>query len=156
MELFTQMTGTAATHVPSRGGASAVMDQLAGTVQVSFQGLGSVIGPVRDGRLRALLVTAAHRSPLLPEVPTAAEAGLPDFEVSSWQAVMAPATTPPALCGGIAAGITAILREPAVAAALEAGGYTVAGGTPEDYAAFQRAEIARWRRVAQAANIVLD
>ncbi|MDO9714405.1 tripartite tricarboxylate transporter substrate binding protein [Paracraurococcus sp. LOR1-02] len=156
MELFTQMTGTEATHVPSRGGASAVMDQLAGTVQVSFQGLGSVIGPVRDGRLRALLVTAAHRSPLLPEVPTAAEAGLPDFEVSSWQAVMAPATTPPALCSGIAAGITAILREPAVAAALEAGGYTVAGGTPKDYAAFQRAEIARWRRVAQAANIVLD
>ena len=156
MELFTQMTGTEATHVPSRGGASAVMDQLAGTVQVSFQGLGSVIGPVRDGRLRALMVTAAHRSALLPEVPTAAEAGLPDFEVSSWQAVMAPAATPAALCSGIAAGITAILREPAVAEALEAGGYTVAGGAPAEYAAFQRAEIARWRRVAQAANIVLD
>jgi tripartite-type tricarboxylate transporter receptor subunit TctC len=89
-------------------------------------------------------------------VPTAAEAGLPDFEVSSWQAVMAPAATPAALCSGIAAGITAILREPAVAEALEAGGYTVAGGAPGEYAAFQRAEIARWRRVAQAANIVLD
>jgi len=156
MELFNQMTGTEATHVPSRGGAAAVMDQLAGTVQISFQGLGSVIGPVRDGRLRALLVTAAHRSPLLPEVPTAAEAGLPDFEVSSWQAVMAPAGTPPALCERIAAEITAILREPAVAEPLQAGGYTVAGGTPDEYAAFQRAEIARWRRVAQAANLVLD
>lgn len=156
MELFTQMTGTEATHVPSRGGASAVMDQLAGTVQVSFQGLGSVVGPVREGRLRALLVTAAERSPLLPEVPTAAEAGLPDFAVSSWQAVMAPGATPATLCEGIATTITAILREPAVAGALEAGGYTVAGGTPGDYAAFQRAEIARWRRVARAANILLD
>ncbi len=156
MELFTQMTGTEATHVPSRGGATAVMDQLAGTVQVSFQGLGSVVGPVRDGRLRALLVTAAHRSPLLPEVPTAAEAGLPDFEVSSWQAVMAPAATSASLCDRIAAEITAILREPSVAEALQAGGYTVAGGTPAEYAAFQRTEIARWRRVAQAANIVLD
>jgi len=156
MELFTQMTGTEATHVPARGGASAVMDQLAGTVQVSFQGLGSVIGPVWDGRLRALMVTAGRRSPLLPEVPTAAEAGLPDFEVSSWQAVMAPAATPATLCERAAAEITAILGEPSVAEALQAGGYTVAGGTPAEYAAFQRTEIARWRRVAQAANIVLD
>jgi tripartite-type tricarboxylate transporter receptor subunit TctC len=156
MELFTQLTGTEATHVPSRGGATAVMDQLAGTVQVSFQGLGSIIAPVREGRLRALLVTAAQRSPLLPGVPTAAEAGLPDFEVSSWQAVMAPAATPAPLLQGIAAEITAILREPAVASALEGGGYTVAGGTPAEYGAFQRTEIARWRRVAQAANIVLD
>jgi tripartite-type tricarboxylate transporter receptor subunit TctC len=156
MELFTQLTGTEATHVPSRGGATAVMDQLAGTVQVSFQGLGSIIAPVRDGRLRALMVTAATRSPLLPEVPTAAEAGLPDFEVSSWQAVMAPGATPAPLCAAIASEITAILREPAIAAALEAGGYTVAGGTPEEYGAFQRAEIARWRRVAQAAKILLD
>ena len=156
MELFTQMTGTEATHVPARGGASAVMDQLAGTVQVSFQGLGSVIGPVRDGRLRALMVTAGRRSPLLPEVPTAAEAGLPDFEVSSWQAVMAPAATPATLCERAAAEITAILGEASVTEALQAGGYTVAGGTPAEYAAFQRTEIARWRRVAQAANIVLD
>jgi tripartite-type tricarboxylate transporter receptor subunit TctC len=156
MELFTQMTGTEATHVPSRGGATAVMDQLAGTVQISFQGLGSVVGPVRERRLRALLVTAARRSPLLPEVPTAAEAGLPDFEVSSWQAVMAPAGTPAPLREAIAAAITAILREPSAADALETGGYAVVGGTPAEYDAFQRAEIARWRRVAQAANIVLD
>ncbi len=156
MELFTQRTGTEATHVPSRGAATAVLDQIAGTVQVSFQGLGSIIGPVREGRLRALMVTAAARTPLLPEVPTAAEAGLADFEVGSWQAVMAPAGTPAALCARIAAEITAILREPSVAAALESGGYTVAGGTPDSYAAFQRAEIARWRAVAQAANILLD
>lgn len=156
MELFTQLTGTEATHVPSRGGATAVMDQLAGTVPISFQGLGSVIGPVREGQLRALLVTAPQRSPLLPEVPTAAEAGLPDFEVSSWQAVMAPANTPMPLRARIAAEISDILHEPGVANALQAGGYTVVGGTPEAYDAFQRAEIDRWRRVAQAANIRME
>ncbi|SFL08350.1 Bug family tripartite tricarboxylate transporter substrate binding protein [Falsiroseomonas stagni] len=156
MELFTQLTGTEATHVPSRGGATAVMDQLAGTVQVSFQGLGSIIGPVREGRLRALLVTAAERSPLLPEVPTAAEAGLPDFNVSSWQAVMGPAGIPAALLETISAEIAAVLKEPSNAATLEAGGYTVVANSPAAYGAFQRAEIARWRRVAQAANIVLD
>ncbi len=156
MELFTQLTGTEATHVPSRGGATAVMDQLAGTVQVSFQGLGSIIGPVREGRLRALLVTAAERSPLLPEVPTAAEAGLPDFNVSSWQAVMGPAGIPAALLETISAEIAAVLKEPSNAATLEAGGYTVVANGPAAYGAFQRAEIARWRRVAQAANIVLD
>ena len=156
MELFTQMTGTEATHVPSRGGATAVMDQLSGTVQVSFQGLGSIIGPVREGRLRALLVTAAERSPLLPEVPTAAEAGLPDFNVSSWQAVMGPAGMPAPLLETISAEIAAVLKEPTNAATLAAGGYTVVGNSPAEYGAFQRAEIARWRRVAQAANIVLD
>nr|WP_282572090.1 tripartite tricarboxylate transporter substrate-binding protein [Roseomonas acroporae] len=156
MELFTQLTGTQATHVPSRGGATAVMDLLAGTVEISFQGLGSIIGPVREGRLRALLVTSDRRAPLLPDVPTAAEAGLPGFEVGSWQAVMAPAGTPPALCERIAADITDILREPAVAEPLAAAGYAVVGGTPAEYGAFQRAEIARWRRVAQAAHIVLD
>lgn len=156
MELFTQLTGTEATHAPSRGGATAVMDQLAGTVQISFQGLGTIIGPVRDGRLRALLVTSARRDPLLPDVPTAAEAGLPGFEVGSWQAVMAPAATPQALREIIAAEMTAILRDPATAQNLAAGGYTVVGGTPAEYDAFQRAEIDRWRSVAQAANILLD
>jgi tripartite-type tricarboxylate transporter receptor subunit TctC len=156
MELFTQMTGTEATHVPSRGGATAVMDQLAGTVQVSFQGLGSIIGPVREGRLRALLVTASERSPLLPEVPTAAEAGLADFNVSSWQAVMGPAGMPAALLETISAEIAAVLKDPSNEATLAAGGYTVVANGPAAYGAFQRAEIDRWRRVAQAANIVLD
>ncbi|MCW8087573.1 Bug family tripartite tricarboxylate transporter substrate binding protein [Sabulicella glaciei] len=156
MELFTQRTGTEAQHVPARGGATAVMDLVAGTVPLSFQGLGSVIGPVREGRLRALFVTAPARAPLLPDVPTAAEAGLPDFEVGSWQAVMAPAGTPAAMRAQLAEEITSILREPAVSGPLEAGGYTVVGGTPEEYDAFQRAEIARWRRVAEASGIVLD
>lgn len=156
MELFTQMTGTRAEHVPGRGGVSAVMDQLAGRVPISFQGLGTIIGPVRDGRLHPILVTAAARGPPTANVPTAEEAGLPDFIVSSWQAVMGPAGMPPPLAEFIAAEITTVLREPATVAALEAGGYTVAGGTPAGYAAFQSAEISRWHSVAHQAGISLE
>ncbi|PZW41388.1 tripartite-type tricarboxylate transporter receptor subunit TctC [Humitalea rosea] len=156
MELFTQLTGAEATHVPSRGGATAVLDQLAGRVQVSFQGLGSIIGPVRDGRLRAILVTAAERSPLLPEVPTSAEAGLADFVVSSWQAVMGPGGMPAPLLARINTEVVRALRDPAVAPVLEAAGYSVVGDSPAEYAAFQRAEIDRWRRVVTAAHLSLD
>lgn len=156
MELFTQLTGAEATHVPSRGGAAAVLDLLAGRVQVSFQGLGSIIGPVRDGRLRAILVTAASRSPLLPEVPTAAEAGLAEFVVSSWQAVMGPGGMPAPLLARINAEVVRALHDPAVAPVLEAAGHSVVGDSPAEYAAFQRDEIDRWRRVVTAAQISLD
>jgi tripartite-type tricarboxylate transporter receptor subunit TctC len=156
MELFTQLTGTEATHVPSRGGATAVLDQLAGRVQVSFQGLGTIIGPVRDGKLRAILVTADQRSGLLPDVPTAAEAGLADFNVSSWQAAMGPAGIPAPLRDRISTEIAAVLKDANNTAILAEAGYTVVGNSPAEYDAFQRAEIERWRRVARAANIVLD
>ncbi|HEY4251751.1 MAG TPA: tripartite tricarboxylate transporter substrate-binding protein [Roseomonas sp.] len=156
MELFNQLTGTEATHVPARGGAAAVLDQLAGRVQISFQGLGSIIESVRDGKLRPILVTAERRIPMLPDVPTAAEAGLPDFVVSSWQAMMAPRGLPAPVLERLHAETVGALRDPAIAAALEAAGYAVVGDSPAEYAAFQRAEIDRWRRVATAAHIVLD
>lgn len=156
MELFNQLTGTEATHVPSRGGAAAVLDQLAGRAQISFQGLGSIIEAVRDGKLRPILVTAERRIPMLPDVPTAAEAGLPDFVVSSWQAMMAPRGLPAPVLERLNAETVAALRDPAIAPALEAAGYSVVGNSPAEYAAFQRAEIERWRRVATAARIVLD
>ncbi|SHI67394.1 Tripartite-type tricarboxylate transporter, receptor component TctC [Roseomonas rosea] len=156
MELFTQKTGTEATHVPSRGGAAAVTDQLAGRTQISFQGLGTIIEPVKDGRLRAILVTSAERNPLLPDVPTARECGLSDFEVSSWQAVMEPAGLPAPVLRRLHEEVVRALRHPEVAPRLEAAGYGVVGNTPEEYGAFQRAEIERWRRVASAARISLD
>ncbi|WP_240655280.1 Bug family tripartite tricarboxylate transporter substrate binding protein [Rhodovarius crocodyli] len=156
MELFTQVTGTEATHVPSRGAATAMTDQLAGRTQLSFQGLGTILGPVRDGKLRAILVTSAERDPLLPDVPTARECGLTDFEVASWQAVMVPAAVPEDTLRRVHAAVTGALKDPEVAPRLEEVGYRVVGNTPAEFAAFQRAEIARWRRVAEAARISLD
>lgn len=156
MELFTQMTGTQATHVPARGAAAATMDLIAGHIPISFQGLGTVIAPLREGRLRAILVTDAQRSPLIPDVLTAAEAGLPDFEITSWQAVMGPVGLAPALVDRISTEVRSVLREPSNIATLAEGGYTVVADAPAEYRAFQIAEIERWRRVARRANIVLD
>jgi tripartite-type tricarboxylate transporter receptor subunit TctC len=156
MELFTQLTGTEATHVPSRGAATAITDQIAGRAPISFQGLGTVVPYVREGRLRPILVTSAVCSPLLPEVPTGIESGLAGFEVTSWQAAMAPAAVPAPVLHRLHEAVATALRDPEIASRLEAAGYAVVAGSPEDYRAFQRAEIERWRRVAETAGISLD
>jgi tripartite-type tricarboxylate transporter receptor subunit TctC len=153
MELFKQMTGTDPTHVPYQGGAAAATDLIAGNVQISFQNLGTVAGHIQGGRLRPIVVTSAERSRILPEVPTASEAGLKDFVVTSWQAVMAPAGVAAPLLAKVHAATTEALRHPETVQRLNAIGFDVVANTPEEYSAFQRAEIARWREVVQAAGI---
>jgi tripartite-type tricarboxylate transporter receptor subunit TctC len=152
-ELFKQRAGVDVAHVPYRGGAAAATDLIAGNVQMSFQNLGTVAAHIQSGRLRALMVTDAQRHPILPEVPTSAEAGLADFVVTSWQAVMAPAGLPPALRTRIHASVAEALRHPEVKPRLEQIGFTIVASTPESYAQFQQAEIARWRQVIQVAGI---
>ena len=153
MEMFKQATGTDAAHVPYAGGAPATTDLIAGAVQLSFQNLGSIAPQIRDGRVRPILVTAEQRSPLLPEVPTAAEAGLPDFVVYSWQALGGPPGMAPALLRAVHAQAVAALRAPATLERLEGLGFEVVGNTPGEFAAFQRGEIARWRQVVQVGRI---
>ncbi|GAA0602687.1 tripartite tricarboxylate transporter substrate binding protein [Craurococcus roseus] len=153
MELFKQLTGTDATHVPYAGGAAAATDLIAGNVQLSFQNLGTVAGHISGGRLRPIIVTSAERHPVLPEVPTAAEAGLRDFAVTSWQAVMAPAGMAPLLLARVHAAVVEALRHPETVGRLGQIGLTVVADSPESYAAFQRAEIERWRGVVRAARI---
>jgi tripartite-type tricarboxylate transporter receptor subunit TctC len=153
MELFKQLTGTDATHVPYAGGAAAATDLIAGNVQLSFQNLGTVAGHIAGGRLRPIIVTSAERHPVLPEVPTAAEAGLRDFAVTSWQAVMAPAGMAPPLLARVHAAVVEALRHPETTQRLGQIGLTVVADSPDSYSAFQRAEIARWRGVVQAAGI---
>jgi tripartite-type tricarboxylate transporter receptor subunit TctC len=153
MELFKQRTGTDPTHVPYQGGAAAATDLIAGNVQLSFQNLGTVAGHIQGGRLRPIIVTSAARNRILPDVPTAAEAGLQDFVVTSWQAVMAPAGVPPALLGRIHGAVADALRHPETVQRLNAIGFDVIANTPEEYAVFQREELARWRQVVQTAGI---
>ncbi|PHK96158.1 LacI family transcriptional regulator [Pseudoroseomonas rhizosphaerae] len=155
-ELFKQRTGTDVAHVPYRGGAAAATDLIAGNVQMSFQNLGTVAGHIQGGRLRALMVTDAKRHPVLPDVPTAAEAGLADFVVTSWQAVMAPANMPAALRDRVHAAVAEALHHPEVKPRLEQIGLMVVGNTPEEFGRFQRAEIARWRQVIQTAGITAE
>jgi tripartite-type tricarboxylate transporter receptor subunit TctC len=153
MELFKQRTGTDPEHVPYQGGAAAATDLIAGNVQLSFQNLGTVAAHIQGGRLRAIAVTSAERNRLLPDVPTAIEQGLPDFVVTSWQAVMAPAGMAPALQARVHAAVVEALKHPENVQRLNAIGFDVVGNSPAEYRAFQEAEIARWREVVRAANI---
>jgi tripartite-type tricarboxylate transporter receptor subunit TctC len=156
MEMFKQRTGVTPVHVPFGGGAPAVTALLSGAVQLSFQNLGSVMPHVREGRVKAILTTAAARSPLLPEVPTAVEAGLPDFVVHSWQALGGPAGMPEPLVRRIHAVAVAALHAPETERRLGEVGFEVVGSTPEEFAAFQAEEIARWRHVVAAGGITAD
>ena len=153
MELFKQETGTDPTHVPYNGGAAAATDLIAGNVQLSFQNLGTVAGHIQGGRLKAIAVTSRERHPILPTVPTAIEGGLNDFVVTSWQAAMAPAGVPGPLLARLNAEATAALKHPESVQRLEQIGFSVVANSADDYSTFQRAEIARWRRVVEAAGI---
>jgi tripartite-type tricarboxylate transporter receptor subunit TctC len=152
-EMFKQATGTEMQHIPYSGGGPAMTSVIAGTTQVSFQNLGAVIPHIQSGRLKAILVTAAERSPVLPNLPTAIEAGLADFTVYSWQAYGGPPGMLPALLQQVHQAIRAALKDPAVEPKLVELGFDVVGNSPEEFAAFQEGEIARWRRVVQAGGI---
>jgi len=152
-ELFKQLTDTDPQHIPYAGGAQAITALMSDDVQLSFQNLGSVLPHLQEGRLRAIIVTAAERHPQLPQVPTAAEAGLRDFVVTSWQAVMAPAGTPQPLLARLHDEAAKALREPEATQRLEQIGFTVVANSPEEYGAFQRAEIDRWRKVIETGGI---
>ena len=156
MEMFKQATGVEAAHVPYAGGAPATTDLIAGTVQLSFQNLGSIAPQIRDGRVRPIIITSDARSPLLPEVPTAEESGLRDFVVFSWQGFGGPAGMPAPLVARIHAAAVAALRVPQTEARLSDIGFEVVGSAPEDFARFQQAEIERWKRVVTLGGITAD
>ena len=151
--LFSQVTGTDSNHVPYTGGGPATAALLAGNVPFSFQYLGSIMPQIRDGRVRALMVTSEGRHRALPDVPSATEAGMPEVVVYSWQALGGPPGMAPALVARIHAEATRALRAPAAAARLDDLGFEVVASQPEDFARFQMQEIERWRGVVARGNI---
>lgn len=156
MEMFRQATGTDITHIPFQGGAPATTALLQGTVQLSFQNLGSIMPQIADGRVRPILITSEARSPLLAQVPTAVELGLPDFVVYSWQGFGGPPGMAAPLVERVHATAEAALRAPAVAARLGELGFEIVASTPAQFAAFQAGEISRWQRVVRAGRITVD
>jgi len=152
-EMFKQRTGAEASHVPYSGGGPATTDLIAGNVQFSFQNLGSIAPHIRDGRVRAIFLTGDARSPVLPETPTAAESGLSDFVVYSWQALGGPAGMPAPLAEQVHAACAAALRHPETSKRLVDLGFDVVASTPTGFAAFQKGEIARWKQVVQQGRI---
>ncbi|HET7836423.1 Bug family tripartite tricarboxylate transporter substrate binding protein [Variovorax ginsengisoli] len=155
-ELFWQQTGTQGLHVPYKGGAPAITDLLGGQVDASFQNVNAVVQNINAGKLRALAVTGDKRSPVLPDVPTTAEAGVKNLEVYSWQAIVAPKGLPPALRSKAHDAMTAALNDPAVKQQFTAIGLEVVANTPEQFAKFQQQESARWKKVIETGKITID
>jgi tripartite-type tricarboxylate transporter receptor subunit TctC len=152
-ELFKRMTGIEMTHVPYRGVAPALNDVIPGRVDVMFNTMAGVLQHARSGQVRGLAVTSAKRFPTALEFPTVAESGVPGFDVAAWYAFFAPAKTPPEIVNKLNADTVAILREPAVIAALEKAGVAVVGSTPAELGRLLKSEIDLWGPVIKAAGI---
>ena len=148
-ELFKTMTGIDMTHVPYKGRASAIPDLLGGRVTMMFDNMPSSLPLVKEGRLRALGVTSLKRSAAAPDIPTIAEQGLPGFEAVSWFALFAPAGTPKPVVDRLQVEVKKILAMPDIGAKLAEAGLDVVGSTPDELAAYQRAEIAKWAKVVK-------
>jgi len=141
------------THVPYRGGGPASADLLAGHLDALFLTLAAVVEHVRAGRMRALAVSTAARAAALPEVPTVAEAiGLADYDLVSWQGLLAPAGTDPAVVARMNQEVNRALADPSLSARMSAQGLEPAGGPPEAMAALLRADVARWPALVRAAG----
>jgi tripartite-type tricarboxylate transporter receptor subunit TctC len=156
-ELFKKRTGVDVQHVPYRGSGPGLQDLLAGRVAFMFDSFGTGLEYIRSGKVRALGVMAAKRSVADPDVPTMAEAGLPDFIGATWNVVVAPAGTPPAIVDQLNVAMNKALKEPKTAQRLlQAGIDTVDDSTPASTAAFIQAEIAKWRDLVKLADAKVD
>ena len=155
-ELFWQETGTSGLHVPYKGGAPAMTDLLGGQVDATFMNINTGLPNIRAGKLRALAVTSAQRSPLLPEVPTMAELGYKNLTVYSWQGFAAPRGLPADVKTRLRDAIVAGLNDPQVKPKLLDLGFEIVGSTPEQFAAFEAAEFARWKKVIEVGKIAAD
>jgi len=154
--LFWQQTGTTGLHVPYKGGAPAISDLLGAQVDASFQNVNAVVAHIKAGKLKALAVTGDKRSAVLPEVPTMAEAGVKGLNVYSWQAVVAPKGLPADVRAKAHDSMVAALNDPTIKQQFTAIGLEVVGNTPEQFAAFQQQEYARWKKVIETGNITAD
>ncbi len=156
-ELFKTVTGVYMVHFPYRGSAPAITDLIAGNMNVMFDNLPSALPHIKSGRLKALAVTSRTRSPALPDVPTIEEAaGLKGFDASSWFGLFAPAGTPRAIVDKIQADVAKALAQPDVRERFVAQGADPGGNTPEQFAAFIRAETEKWTRVVKYSNAKVD
>jgi len=155
-ELFKLLAGADLAHVPYKGSAPAIQDVIGHQIPSSFETVTVALPHIQAGKVRALAVTSAQRSAALPNVPTMQEAGVPGFDVSSWQAIYAPAGTPVAIVTRLNSEIEKILAMPDVKAKLDTLGLVHSPMTPAQFADFNRQEIAKWTRVAREGKVQLD
>ena len=155
-ELFNIVTGAKLVHVPYKGVNLAMQGVLAREIQLVFIGIPAALPHIKTGRLRALALVAPQRSPALPEVPTAAEAGLKDFEVTTWYGVMTPAGTPRPIVTRLNSELVKIMHAPDVKERLAGMATDPLTSTPEEFAAYLKQEIAKWGDVVRKANLKAD
>ena len=155
-ELFWQQTQTSGVHIPYKGGGPAMSDILSGQVNTSFQNINAVVPHVKSGKLRALAITSSARSPLLPDVPTLSESGIKGVDVYSWQAVAAPKGLPADIKAKVHAALVAGLNAPDVKSKLLDLGFEIVANSPEQFAAFQAQEFARWKQLIESRKITAD
>ena len=151
-ELFKQMTGVKATHIPYKGTGPALTGLLGQEYHFNFMGLLAGSQMHRQGRLKALAVTTAKRSPGLPELPTVAESGIPGFEVAGWYGVFAPAKLPQPLLAKLHGTLVSILKEPEIQKIIFNQGAEGVGNSPEDFRKYLHADLAKWQKVVKASG----
>ncbi len=155
-ELFKYMTGTEIVHVPYKGGAMAINDLIAGHVQVMWESLNSISPHARSGKVKALAVSGARRSPGFPDLPTIAEAGVPGYEAGTWTGVIAPAGLPRPVLDRLNAAVNAAIRSPLFVERFATIGDEPAGGTPEEFAELIRRDSAKWADVVKRSGAKID
>lgn len=153
MELLKFQTGTNIVHVPYKGPQQAIIDQISGQIHIVCDNIASIMPHVRAGRLRGLGVTTLKRSPVVPDLPTIAESGVPGYEAAFTPGYLAPAGVPREILVRLNAEINKALQSPAVVEKFIANGATIGGGTPEQFAELIRVETAKWGKVIKAAGI---
>jgi tripartite-type tricarboxylate transporter receptor subunit TctC len=155
-ELFVYQAKVDAPHVPYKGSAPALNDLMGGHVQLMFDSMITALPLVDGGKLRALAVTGKKRSPLLPDVPTLAESGLPDYEATGWTGIVVPAKTPPEIVAKLNSAIVQAVKSPELQQAFAKQAAEPVGSTPEEFAAFIRKETDKWGATIRAAGISVE
>jgi tripartite-type tricarboxylate transporter receptor subunit TctC len=156
LALFNQINGTNIQHVAYKGGSPSMTDLIGGQLDVIFSNYPESIAHVKSGKLRALAIASASRDPQLPDVPTTAEAGMPQLQVENWTAMMAPSGTPDAIVGRLGEEVVRILATPEMHQTASKQGFRLDGRPPQEFAAFLHSEVLRWKSVIEAAGIRAD
>ncbi len=155
-ELFRMTTATELLHVPYKGGGQVLTDMLSRAIDIDFEPMPTALPYIKNGRLRALGLTSAARSPLLPDVPTIAEAGVPGYDSTLWNGVLAPAGTPQPIIARLHAELVKIVQSPEMTKRLAGLGAEPTTMTPQQFSAFISSEIARWRKLVKTLNLKVD
>ena len=155
-ELAENAAGIQLRHIPYKGAAQAMTDLMGGQIDLYMSSVPTLLGHVRNGKLKVIAITSAQRSAQLPDVPTLAESGFRGFEAVTWFGVLAPANTPAAIVAQLNKAINQALKQPDVADKLQSEGGEILGGTPEQFSTLLRAEVPRWAKIVKDSGATLD